>query len=283
MRQRRYVIRWLMASCTMAGEEQWPFASCGALVGVARTGGGRERGQSAMSTAEPEMAITTRDVTFPFGSESRVAYLARPSGDGPLPGVVVIHEIVGLNENIRDVTRRLAREGYSALAVDLFAGRGNRTLCMFRFLASQIRNSPHGRGVQELRAALSYLAAQPGVDGARLGAVGFCLGGGYALAWACGDDRLKAIAPFYGMTPSPLSALARSCPVVGSYPERDWSAARGRMLDARLAQYGVAHDVKIYAGAQHSFFNDRYPARYNAAASEDAWSRMLAFFAEHIR
>ncbi len=235
-----------------------------------------------MSSAESEAAITTRDVTYPFAGDSRAAYLARPVGDGPFPGVVVIHEIVGLNENIRDITRRLAREGYTSLAVDLFAGR-NRTLCMFRFLASQIRNSPQGRSVQELRAALSYLAAQPAVDGARLGAVGFCLGGSYVIAWACGDDRLRAIAPFYAMTPSPLSALARSCPVVGSYPERDWTAARGRTLDTLLTQYGVAHDVKMYAGAQHSFFNDRNPARYNATASGDAWERMLAFFEEHVR
>ncbi len=235
-----------------------------------------------MSTAEPEVPITTRDVTFPFAGETRAAYLARPKGDGLFPGVVVIHEIVGLNENIRDVTRRLAREGYAALAVDLFAGR-NRTLCMFRFLASQIRNSPESRGVRELRAALSYLAAQPVVDDARLGAVGFCLGGGFAIAWACGDDRLKAIAPFYGMRTTPLSVLARSCPVVGSYPDHDFSTSSGRTLDTRLAQYDIAHDIKVYAGAQHSFFNDRNPARYNAEASEDAWRRVLAFFAERIR
>lgn len=230
---------------------------------------------------EPEPAITTRDVTFPFGGQSRAAYFARPAGDGPFPGVVVIHEIVGLNENIRDVTRRLARAGYVALAVDLFAGH-NRTICMFRLLASQIRNSSGSRSVHELRAALSYLAAQPTVDAARLGAIGFCLGGGFAIAWACGDDRLKAIAPFYGMRTTPLSALERSCPVVGSYPDHDFSTSSARMLEQRLTRYGIAHDIKVYAGAQHSFFNDRYPAHYNAAASEDAWRRVLAFFDEHM-
>lgn len=260
----------------MAGEEQRPTASCGAWDRI-------EKGQPTMSTAEPnpEPAITAADVAFSFDGESRPAYLARPDGDGPFPGVVVIHEIVGLNENIRDVARRLARAGYAALAVDLFAGR-NRTLCMFRFLASQIRNSPKGRSVSELRAALSYLAAQPGVDTARLGAVGFCLGGGYAIAWACGDDRLKAIAPFYGMRTTPLSALARSCPVVGSYPDHDFSTASAGMLEQRLTRYGIAHDIKVYSGAQHSFFNDRYPAHYNAAA-EDSWRRVLAFFDEHVR
>jgi carboxymethylenebutenolidase len=238
-----------------------------------------------MSTADPESepAITTTDATFPFNGESRPAYVARPLGDGPFPGVVVIHEIVGLNENIKDVTRRLARAGYAALAVDLFAGRGNRTLCMWRLMASQIRNSPQGRSVSELRAALSYLAAQPGVDDARLGAVGFCLGGGYAIAWACGDERLKAIAPFYGMRTTPLRALERSCPVVGSYPDHDFSTSTAAKLEQRLTRYGVAHDIKVYAGAQHSFFNDRYPAHYNAAASEDSWRRVLAFFDEHVR
>src|SRR5579864_779330 len=123
----------------MAGEEQRPTASRGAFAGrVVRVGSQRE-GAPAMSTADhdPEPAIATDDVTFSFTGQSRPAYLARPQGNGPFPGVVVIHEIVGLNENIRDVTRRLARVGYAALAVDLFAGR-NRTLCMFRFLASQI-------------------------------------------------------------------------------------------------------------------------------------------------
>lgn len=241
-------------------------------------------GQPAMSTAEPgsEPAITAADVTFPFNAEARAAYVARPADGGPYPGIVVIHEIVGLNENIRNVTRRLARAGYAALAVDLFAGR-NHTLCMFRYLASQIRNSPQGGSIKELRAALSYLAAQPGVDATRLGAIGFCLGGGYAIAWACGDDRLKAIAPFYGMRTTPLSALARSCPVVGSYPDHDVSTRSAGMLEKRLTRYGIAHDIKVYAGAQHSFFNDRYPAHYNAVASEDAWRRVLAFFDEHVR
>lgn len=236
-----------------------------------------------MSTAEPEPAITTRDVSFSFGGKPRAAYLAQPAGDGPFPGLVVIHEIFGINDNIRDVARRLARAGYAALAVDLYSGNGNRRLCMYRLLASQIFNSPTGRNVTELRAALSYLAAQPGVDDARLGAVGFCLGGGFAIAWACGDDRLKAIAPFYGMRTTPLSALARSCPVVGSYPDHDFSTPTAGKLERRLTRYGIAHDIKIYAGAKHSFFDDRSPAHYNAAAAEDSWRRLLAFFAEHIR
>jgi carboxymethylenebutenolidase len=107
------------------------------------------------------------------------------------------------------------------------------------------------------------------------------MGGGFAIAWACTDDRLKAIAPYYGTNPRPLPAVARSCPVVGSYPERDFTARSARKLEAELERHGVPHDVKIYPGALHSFFNDR-GRTYDPAASEDSWRRTLAFFREHI-
>jgi carboxymethylenebutenolidase len=94
------------------------------------------------------------------------------------------------------------------------------------------------------------------------------MGGGYALAWACNDDGLKAIAPYYDANPRPLAAVARSCPVVGSYPEKDFTALSARKLDAELARHDIPHDVKIYPGARHSFFNDRGRA-YDPAAAED--------------
>ncbi len=193
---------------------------------------------------------------------------------------MIIHEAFGLNENIRDITRHFAEEGYAALAVDLFAGR-NRAVCMARFMGGMLRGSPDRFGIGDLKAALSVLAEQSYVDGERIGAIGFCMGGGFALAWACTDDRLKAIAPFYGANPRPLEAVARSCPVVGSYPEKDFTAKSGRKLDAELARHGVPRDIKVYPGAKHSFFNDRGKS-YDPAASEDAWRRTLSFFGEHL-
>jgi len=136
-------------------------------------------------------------------------------------------------------------------------------------------------GISDLKAALTHLAALPEVDGERIGAIGFCMGGGFAIAWACSDERLKAIAPFYGANPRPLDAVKRACPVVGSYPEKDFTAGAGRALDQALEANGIAHDIKIYPGAGHSFFNDRGRA-YNKPAADDSWTRVLSFFGEHL-
>jgi len=207
-------------------------------------------------------------------------FLALPDGDGPHPGVVVIHEASGLNENIRDITRRLAGEGYAALAVDLFNGR-NRAICMARYMAGMLMGSVNRYGIDDLRAALTLLAKNPEVDALRLGAIGFCMGGGFAIAWACTDSRLKAIAPFYGANPRPLEVVKRLCPVVGSYPERDFTASAGRNLDRALARHGIEHDIKIYPETRHFFFNEQNGA-YDRDAAADAWQRLLRFFGERI-
>ena len=222
--------------------------------------------------------MQTRDI--PTSELKGGGYLAMPDGAGPLPGVVVIHEADGLNDHIKDVTRRLAGAGYAALGADLFTGR-NRAVCMARYMAGMLTGSVNRLGVDDLKASLTHLAKLPAVDPQRLGAIGFCMGGGFAIAWACTDSRLKAIAPFYGVNPRPLEVMKQSCPVVGSYPERDFTARAGRALDGALARNGVAHDIKVYAGARHSFFNDEKRS-YDRDAAQDSWRRVLAFFAEHL-
>ena len=207
-------------------------------------------------------------------------YLAMPDTVGPHPGVVVIHEAYGLNENIKDITGRFADQGYAALAVDLFSGR-NRAVCMARYMAGMLGGSVNRYGIADLKAALTHLADMPDVDPDRVGAIGFCMGGSFAIAWACTDRRLKAIAPFYGANPRPLDVVARACPVVGSYPEKDFTASAGRALDEALDRTGIAHDIKVYPDAGHSFFNDSSRAHHRAAAA-DSWTRVLAFFGEHL-
>ncbi len=227
------------------------------------------------------IAPATETVTFASDGTQLGGYLARPDGAGPFPGVVVIHEILGLNDDIRSVARRFADAGYVALAVDLFAG-GNRAVCMARVVGGGLVNPLENRGVRGLKAALTMLAGRPEVDETRLGAIGFCLGGGFAIAWACADDRLKAIAPYYGTNPRPFDAVARLCPVVGSYPGKDFTTGAGKKLDVALDGYDVPHDIKVYPEARHSFFNSQ-SSRYDAAAAEDSWARVQAFFDERVR
>ncbi len=208
-------------------------------------------------------------------------YLAAPEGDGPHPGVVVIHEAYGLNDNIKDITRRFAENGYVALAVDMFGDR-NRAVCMARYMTGMLLGSVNRYGINDLKTALTYLAKYPTVDARRIGAIGFCMGGGFAIAWACTDSRLRAIAPFYGANPKPMAAVSRLCPVVGSYPEKDFTAGAGRALDKALESHGIARDIKIYPGAGHSFFNDRGRS-YDKAAAEDSWRRVLSFFGDQLQ
>ena len=220
-------------------------------------------------------------VTFQSENRQLDGYLSRPEGEGPFPGIVIIHEAYGLNENMKDIARRFADQGYVALAVDLFASR-NHALCMFRFMSNLLLHSLQNDTITDLKASLTFLCEQPGVDDARLGAVGYCMGGSFAIAWACTDDRLKAIAPYYAGNPRPLEAVARLCPVVGSYPDMDFTTKQGQKLDVELARYQVPHDIKIYTGAKHSFFNDTSRS-YHEAAAQDSWTRVLAFFGEHLR
>src|ERR1700675_52944 len=208
-------------------------------------------------------------------------YLSTPDGGDPHPGVVVIHEAYGLNDNIKDIARRFAEAGYVALAVDLFSGR-NRAVCMARYMGGMLLGSVNRYGIDDLRAALTYLAKDRSVEATRLGAIGFCMGGGFAVAWACTDSRLKAIAPFYAANPRPLDVAARRlCPVVGSYPEKDFTANAGRALDRALEQNQITHDIKVYPNAHHSFFNDQARS-YDRAAAEDSWTRVMKFFGEQI-
>jgi carboxymethylenebutenolidase len=207
-------------------------------------------------------------------------HLALPDTDGPHPGVVVIHEAYGLNDAIRDVTHRFADAGYAALAVDLFTDR-IRAICMARYMTGLLMGSLNSYGIEDLKSALTFFAKLPDVDAQRMGAIGFCMGGGFAIAWACTDSRLKAIAPFYGTNPRPMEAVNRICPVVGSYPENDFTARAGRSLEKALTRQRIPHDIKIYPDARHSFFNDT-SRTYNKAAADDSWSRVMSFFGDKL-
>jgi carboxymethylenebutenolidase len=209
------------------------------------------------------------------------SYLALPDRTGPYPGVVVIHEASGLNDNIRGICQRFAAEGYAALGVDLFEGRSH-AVCMARMFVGGMAGNLDYYGVPALKAALGRLASHPEVDAGRIGAIGFCLGGSIVLTWACTDDRLAAIAPFYGAAPKPREAIPRLCPVVGPWPGHDFTTKAAGVLETELTAAAIPHDLKIYPGAKHAFFNDQLRV-YHPAAAADSWQRVLAFFAEHVR
>ncbi|GGR11014.1 dienelactone hydrolase family protein [Deinococcus ruber] len=219
--------------------------------------------------------------TLSFQTQGRTleAYIVRPVTQETAPGMLVIHEAFGLTEDIKAVARRFAQAGYVALAVDLF-GQQNRAVCMARMMSGMFVNSLEHQGVFDTRAALGMLAGLPGVDHTRLGATGFCMGGSLAIALACTDDRVKAVAPYYSFNPRPLEAVRRACPVVGSFPGKDPTTPQGRALDAELSAAGVAHDIKIYPAAKHSFATAG--RNFDAVASVDAWNRVMAFFDLHI-
>jgi carboxymethylenebutenolidase len=223
--------------------------------------------------------MKTRDIS---SSELKGGgYLAIADGTEPRPGVVVIHEAAGLTEHIKEACRQLADAGYVALAVDLLTGR-NRAICMARYMSGMLIGSVNRYGIDDLRASLTLLARQPEVDASRMGAIGFCMGGSFAIAWACTDSRLKVIAPFYGTNPRPLDVVGRLCPVVGSYPENDFTARSGRALEAQLDRSGIAHDIKVYPNTRHDFFNADGSA-YNKDAAEDSWRRVIQFFGDQLQ
>lgn len=209
------------------------------------------------------------------------AYWATPAGAGPHPGLLVIHEIYGLNEDIRNVCRRLAAEGYAALAVDLFSNR-SRPVCMLQIFYGLLVKPLASGTLADLQTSLDYLRQRPEVLDTHVGAIGFCMGGSYALQLACVDDTMNAASVFYGQNPRPLEAVAQACPIVGSYPGRDLTARAAKALEGALSQADIPHDLKTYPKARHSFFNTTGPA-YDASASADAWQRTLRFFELHLR
>jgi carboxymethylenebutenolidase len=208
------------------------------------------------------------------------SFFVKPEDPGLFPGLVVIHEIFGLNDNIRGIASRFAEAGYAALAVDMFSNR-NRTMCMLQLMHGMLIRPLHNSMLSDLQSTMAFLRRQPGVDPKRTGVVGFCMGGGYALQLAVTDKGMKVASSFYGAVPKPLGAFVQSCPIIGSYPEKDFSAAGARELDSVLEKNNIPHDIKFYENTQHSFFNQqRTPVEVEA--SKDAWQRMISFFSEHL-
>jgi carboxymethylenebutenolidase len=232
------------------------------------------------------------DITVPAGAQELPAYLAVPEGDGPWPAVVVVFEAFGANADMRAQADRFASRGYLAVLPDLYNGAP-----WLRCVRSAMRQLFARRGpmYDHIEATRAFAAGREDCTG-RVGVIGFCMGGGFALVAAAKYD-FQAASVNYGMLPRTLpGALEGACPVVASYGGRDrFLSGAAAKLDSALTTLDVPHDVKEYPSSGHSFLTDsRIPAPMSVVskivmghgkgrdAATDGWDRIFAFFDAHV-
>jgi carboxymethylenebutenolidase len=234
------------------------------------------------------MNVQTEMIEVPATGGSMPAFLARPGGEGRTPAVLVIQEAFGLNPHIKDVTRRVAAEGYVALAPDLYWRGGKGRTVGYDQLAEAIglmQSLKDPEVVADVGRAIAWLEAQPFVRADRIGITGFCMGGRVSYLAACElPEKIKACVPFYGGG-IPIDKTEKlRCPVLAFFGEKDAfiPLESVEQLKAEAKRHGKAVEVVVYPGADHGFFcNER--ASYQAAAARDSWERLKTFFATHLR
>lgn len=215
------------------------------------------------------------------------ALLSVPEGEGPWPGIVVVHDAIGFGPDNAATSARIAAAGFVAVTPNLYS-RGGRARCITRVFREALRQ--RGRAFDDVLAARDHLLGLPHCSGS-VGIAGFCMGGQFALL--LGPGNFGAAAPFYG-TPLPKNVadtLDASCPVVASFGRRDpLGPGAGPKLQEMMDAKGVPSDVRVYPEAGHSFAN-QLPIQpflriaqfgYHADATEDAWRRVFGFFSQHL-
>ena len=238
----------------------------------------------AQQVAKDDARIRTESLTYPSpqGSGTMRGYYARPAkAAGKLPGVLVIHENRGLNPYIEDVARRLAVLNFVAFAPDAltpaggYPGDEDTARALFAKLDAKKRG-------EDLYTAAGFLKARPECSG-RIGAVGFCFGGGIVNMLAVRIPDLGAAVPFYGSQPAAADVPKIKAPLLIHYAENDERINKGWPgYEAALKANKVRHEMHIYPGTQHGFHNDTTP-RYDEAAAKLAWQRTVDFFNQTLR
>ncbi len=238
--------------------------------------------RSPLSVPEGEPGLTTGLVAFDSQGEAIGAYLARPAAAGRYRAVLVCHENRGLNEHIKDVTRRFAREGYVALAVDLLSREGGTANLDPDQVPGLLGGAGPARHTADFLAAFAYLLTLDVVDSPRIAMTGYCFGGGVTWQVATAEPRLRAAAPFYGRGPELDRVPAIRAAVLGVYAELDQRINAGNeALEQALRAANVTYQFNVYPGVDHAFHNDT-GGRYDETQATRAWRDTLAWFETYL-
>jgi carboxymethylenebutenolidase len=229
---------------------------------------------------------TEAEVSYAGKACTLKGFVARPAaGGGTRPAVIVVHEWWGLDDHIRSVARRLATEGYFVVAPDLYSRQGHKVTKDPNVAAELMGGLAMADGIDDMISTIGWIQTQSAANGARIGIIGFCMGGSYALRLPCVTAEIKSAAPFYGEIPPDDELAKLACPIFYAYGENDGWIQRTDVerLAATLKRLGKPGEVKIYAGCSHGFFNDTRPDVYSAKDAEDAWARAIRLFATYLK
>jgi carboxymethylenebutenolidase len=231
----------------------------------------------------PIFAATPKDITYKSGSDSVHALLYTPKGKGPFPGLIVIHEWWGLNDWVKEQASKLADQGYAALAIDLYRGKVAGTPEEAHEI---MRGVPEDRAKRDLQAAFQYLQSQSNVKKDKIGAIGWCMGGGYSLDVALLEPTLAADVINYGhLATDPVELKKINAPILGLFGAQDRGITPDdvRKFEQQMKALGKKIEVTIYPDAGHAFENPNNKDGYRPQDAEDAWNKTVAFLAAALK